>query len=460
MTISPRFPRKRGRAADRSILDIDDQKEETMRQSISRRHLLKTSAATATAAAIGASWTAGTAAAPGRAPAHISRLSQSQGMNLVLAIQDFAHAALQPIVDEWGEETGNTVTLESGPVSGQEMVTKYAPAFQSETSPVDVFSDADDSSPTFMRAGWIEPLDDAIPQETWDDFPESFAQQIEVWHSYDGSRYRVPHEFAIGYTFYRKDWFDERSMEPPTTWEEVVSIGQEFTEPPVYGTLEALIKPGLMYVYMAYVTAQAGGNIFEFDDATAEAFQFAYDLIHTHGVMAETALSSDYTQQNEEYMNDHVAFMRQWPFFWDVSRGDAERYTEGKAEIALPPAGPAGALSWWGGWGFSVPAFAPNKEAALDLIAFITAPAQAARLAQGHSFYATPRASILEALGEEGLAPYMKLYADNNVPAPRPFHEKVAEAQGVVDDVGSLFLTDQASLEEAMETGRERIAAL
>jgi hypothetical protein len=63
-------------------------------------------------------------------------------------------------------------------------------------------------------------------------------------------------------------------------------------------------------------------------------------------------------------------------------------------------------------------------------------------------------------MGEEGLAPYMKLYADNNVPSPRPFHEKIAEAQAVVDDVGSLFLTDQSSLEEALQTGKDRIADL
>lgn len=441
-------------------IDVENHEEETMNPSLSRRHLMKATAATAAATTLGLSWKGGTAARPGWAPAQISRLSQSSGMNVVLAIQSFAHEALQPVVDAWGTETGNTVTLESGPVTGQEMITKYAPAFQAGSSPVDVFSDADESSPVFMRAGWVEPLDEAIPQETWDDFPASFDQQIEVWHSYEGARYRVPHEFAIGYTFYRKDWFDKRNMGPPTTWDEVVSVGKEWTESPGWGTMEAMIKPGLMYVYMAYLTSQTGGSIFEFDDATAEAFQFAYDLIYTHKIMPETALSSDYTMQNEEYMSDRVAFMRQWPFFWDVARGDAERYEEGMAEIALPPAGPAGALSWWGGWGFSVPTYAPNKEAALDLLAYITAPTQAAVLAQGQSFFATPRASILEALGDNGIAPSMKLYADNNVPAPRPFHEKIAEAQSVVDDVGSLFLTKQSTLEEAMQTGKDRIASL
>jgi ABC-type glycerol-3-phosphate transport system substrate-binding protein len=431
-----------------------------MNRTFSRRTMLGTGAAASAVAIAGPTLANSASAGPMAAPAHVRKLSQSSGATLKLAIQAFAHDALKPVLDDWSAATGNTVELESGPVSGQEMITKYAPAFQSETSPVDIISDADDSSPTFMRAGWIEPLDGVIPDTTWADFPESFTQQIETWHSYDGVRYRIPHEFAIGYTFYRKDWFDEKSVAPPTSWDEVVSVGQEFTADPVWGTLDGITKPGLTYVYLAYLAAQSGGQIFEFDDATAEAFQFAYDLIYTNKVMPETALSSDYTQQNEEYMNGHVAFMRQWPFFWDVARGDADRYTEGMAEIALPPAGPAGAYSWWGGWGFSVPKFAPNKEAALDLVAYLTAPEQIVRLAEGQSFFATPRASILDALGDNGLAPYMKLYADNDVPSARPFHEKVAEAQAVVDDVGSLFLTNQASLEEAMATGKDRIADL
>jgi ABC-type glycerol-3-phosphate transport system substrate-binding protein len=393
--------------------------------------------------------------APTEAPA-----ASAGGKTLVLAIQGFAHDAMKPVLKTWEDKTGNTVTLETGPVSGNEMITKYAPAFQSGTSPVDVMSDADDSGPSFYRAGWIEPLEGVIPQATWDDFPESFKQQIEVWHSFDGKRYRVPHEFAIGYTFYRKDWFDEKQLTPPKTWDDVVQIGKEFTNAPVFGTMEALIKPALAFVYMAYLAAQSGGNVFEFDDGTARAFQFAYDLIHTHKIMPETTVSMDYTQQNEEYMKDHVAFMRQWPFFWDVARGNKDWYQEGRADIALPPAGDAGAKSWWGGWGFSVPAAAPNKPEALDLIAHITGPENAPILAKGQSWFVMPRKSIMAAMGTEGLAVHMQQYADAGVPSPRPFHAKVAEAQSVVDDVASSYLTKQMSLADAMAQGQERIKVL
>lgn len=125
------------------------------RNKLNRRDLLKVSSAAAGAAAAGVALGRGASAGPIHAPALISRRGQSGGKTVTFAIQAFTHDALRPILAEWEESTGNTVTLESGPVSGQEMITKYAPAFQAETSPVDLFSDADDSNPTFMRASWL-----------------------------------------------------------------------------------------------------------------------------------------------------------------------------------------------------------------------------------------------------------------------------------------------------------------
>jgi multiple sugar transport system substrate-binding protein len=299
-----------------------------------------------------------------------------------------------------------------------------------------------------------------IPQETWDDFPKIFSPQIEVWHSYQSRRYRVPHEFSIGYFWYRQDWFNQLGLEPPKTWEEFVTVGQAFTRDEVSGTLEALLKPGLMFVYLAYITAQSGGYLFNFDEQTAAAFQFVYDLIHTHKIMPEESLNMDYTRQNEAYMQNRVAMMRQWPYFWGVSRDNTNWYTKGKAEITLPPAGPAGAKSWWGGWGFSVPKYAPNKEEALDLIRWITSNENAPVLAKGQSWFVMPRKSILTEMGDEGLVSHMRMYIENNVPSARPFHEKPAQAQDVVDEVGALFLTRKISLAEAMRQGAEWIKAL
>jgi ABC-type glycerol-3-phosphate transport system substrate-binding protein len=317
----------------------------------------------------------------------------------------------------------------------------------------------DDSGPVFYRAGWIEPLDDVIPPETWDDFPKIFTPQIKVFHAYQGKRYRIPHEFAIGYFWYRQDWFNQKGVQPPKTWDEFAATAKTFTQGNVAGTLEGL-KPGFIYPYLAYCTAQAGGQLFNFDEQTATAFQFVYDLIYTHKVLPESALSMDYTNQNDAYMQDRVAMMRQWPYFWGVAHDNKNWYAAGKAEIALPPAGPAGAKSWWGGWGFCVPKAAPNKEQALDLIRWISSNENAPLLARGQSWFIMPRKSILTALGNEGLLAFMKMYIENNVPSARPFHEQQDKAEAIVNDIGALFLTKQISLAEAMKQGAERIKSL
>jgi ABC-type glycerol-3-phosphate transport system substrate-binding protein len=185
-------------------------------------------------------------------------------------------------------------------------------------------------------------------------------------------------------------------------------------------------------------------------------------MIHTHRIFPEEALNQDYTAQNNLYMSDSVAFMRQWPFFQAVAEDNTEWYAPEKVAIALPPAGPAGSKSWIGGWGYSIPTYAPNPEGAQELLRYLTSAEVATELARQQGFLLTPRYSILEAMADSGdeLIAAMTLYAENDVFAPRAFHPRVAEAQTVVDDMASLFLTNQASLSEVLEQGKELIAAL
>ena len=425
---------------------------------LSRRTFLKGTAGSI-AAALAASGNGGFLSQSIFAP----NIVRAQNNTVVFAIQEFTHDILREVLPQFEEATGLTVELEGGPVSGNDMLTRYAAQFASGESSVDLFSDADDSSPTFMRAGWVKPLNDIIPAETWDDFPASMQAHIDGFLSIDGVRYRIPHEFAVGYFFNRQDWLDERGLSAPTTWEELVEIGKEFTDADtgVWGTTDGLIKPALLYVYVAYLTAQSGGMVFDFDEATGEALQFLHDMIHTHKIFPETALNNDYSAQNELYMADKVAFMRQWPFFQGVAEGNAEWFAPEKLVITVPPAGPAGSKSWIGGWGYSIPTYAPNSEGAEELIRFLTSTEIAPVLAEQQGFLLTPRTSILEVLDQENpLVQAMALYAEEDVFAARPFHARVAEAQTVVDDMASLFLSNQSSLSEVLEQGKQLIAAL
>jgi len=436
---------------------MSDEKK-ILKSSVSRRTFLK-----GTAAAVAAGLAGGGMFA--KQGIFAPRLARAQSGTVVLAVQNTAnfHEVVQGVLAKFEEDTGLTVEMEGGPISGNEMLTKYSAAFASGTSPVDVMSDADDSSPTFMRAGWVKPLNDIIPQETWDDFPDSMKAHIDGFLSIEGERYRIPHEFAVGYFFNRQDWLDEKGLSAPTTWEELVNVGKEFTDSAngVWGTTDGLIKPALLYVYVAYLTAQSGGKVFDFDEQTGEALQFLYDMIYTHQIFPETALNNDYTAQNALYMEDKVAFMRQWPFLQGVAEAATDWYAPEKVVITVPPAGPAGSKSWIGGWGWSIPTYAPNPDGAAELIKYLTSPEVAPILAEQQGFFLTPRKSILAVLDPENpLVQAMSLYADEDVFSARPFHPRVAEAQTVVDDMASLFLSKQASLADVLAQGKELIAAL
>ncbi|HVO41611.1 MAG TPA: hypothetical protein VMT34_03255, partial [Aggregatilineales bacterium] len=154
--------------------------------------------------------------------------------------------------------------------------------------------------------------------------------------------------------------------------------------------------------------------------------------------------------------------MREWPFFQGVAVALKDWYADNKMVIELPPAGKAGPKSWVGGWGWSIPKSAPNLDGAKQLLAYMTSVDIAPKLAEQQAFLLTPRASILKALSGKpnAIVAAMQKYSDANVFTPRPFHPRLAEAQTVVDDIASLFLTKQASLADALKQAKERMAAL
>jgi multiple sugar transport system substrate-binding protein len=377
------------------------------------------------------------------------------------SVQSFAHEALQPFLTEFKDKTDITVKLESGPATAQDVMTKLIPAFSSGTTPYDVVDVGDPDGEAFIRGGWLESLDSVLSADFWDDFSPSMKESTATWSQVDGKTYRIYHNWELGYFWNRKDILGGLNLEIPTTWDELVEVGTKAKQrEQMFGFADAASKPGLMFVYLAYLTAQAGGNLYEFDEGTRNAFKFAHDLIYEHEIFPKEALTWSYDQLNASYTGDKLLTMREWTFFWDVAAGQKQWYKPEKANVSLPPAGPGGAKTWAGGWGWSVPKFTEKKEAALEFIKFISSKENAPRLAKANSFFATARNSVLQELGNEGILQYMKLYTEKGAVTPRPYTQQSAKAETVVDDVGQGYLTNQMDLDTAMQQGKQRIAAL
>lgn len=373
------------------------------------------------------------------------------------AVDDLKRALVEL---QFTEKTGIEVEVVTRPGSPPEFLSQMTSAFIAGTTPYDVVDIEDDVAISFSRAGWLEPLNDLFDDEFWADWPADMRAMVDVWHTHNGEIFRIPHNFEAQYFFYRKDLFDAAGLTAPRTWDEMVMAGKRLTTEDRWGLTDGLAKGAYLAVYMGYMTQQAGGNVYDFDDSLRTSLQFIHDMMHEHRIMPVAALNKDYDAINVDYMNDRVAMMRQWPFFYDVSRSDPDWFAEDKVAIALPPAGPASGETYAAAWGWVIPVTSDKKEAAKTFVQFINSIENAPKLAEMSVWYLNTRYSVMSAMQGRGLAGHLQQYSQAGVIGTRPFHPNFLEANAVVEDLASAYLTNQITLDQVIERGRARMQTL
>src|SRR6266545_548494 len=425
------------------------------RDGLSRRDFLRLAGTTAAAAGLAAC-----------VPGASSGSTSVKGSTVVLGITDVWKDAYTKMLADVGftKQTGVNVKLEVRPGTPDELITQMTGAIQAGKTPYDVFDIEDEVAITASRAGWLSGLDHFLPGAFWDDFPPAMMDMVKTWYQYKGETFRIPHNYEAQYTFYRKDWFDAKGVAVPKTWADVAALGPVFTDTGknVWAVEDGLKKGAFLNVFVAYMTKQAGGNSFDTDDHLRQALEYVHDLMYKQKAMNPAALQKDYEAQNADYTADRVAYMRQWPYFYDVSRAKADWFKEGKAEIALPAQGPGGQSNgtYVAAWGWAIPRTTRNKQAAEELVRFLVDAKNAPRMAQSNQWFLNARKSVLSVAGDKGIGQFLKTYSDAGVVGTRPFHPKFVEALAVIEDGSSAFLTNQLSVDAAIKQMKDGMAAL
>jgi multiple sugar transport system substrate-binding protein len=420
-------------------------------KNLSRRHFLKLTSAAAAAAAL-----------PKSAFAVPNLIFQRDP--ITLAVGGWAVEGITELLEtlEFTTQTGIEVDVVTRPGAPDEMITQMAAGARANNSPYDVIDFEDELAIAGSRAGWYLGLDAILPSDFWEDWPEAMLSMVDVWDRHAGETFRIHHNYEACYWWYRADWFQERGVEVPTTWEEVAALGAVFSNPEegVWATEDGLSSGGFLNVYLAWITLQAGGNPFDVGEEFRTGLEYIYDLMHTNNTLNPASLQKDYDQQNADYLSDRVAFMRQWPFFYSVSRSAEDWYEEGKAEIALPPVGSGGLgnATYAAGWGWGIPTHTQRADEAKELVAFLVDRENAVRMAEYDVWYLSARNSVLDAVGDqEGVPAALKMYSDAGAIGIRPFHENFVEALSILEESASAYFTDQIDLDTAMSQAQSRL---
>lgn len=426
-------------------------------------------AAAPTAAPGAAAPTAAAAApAPTAAPVPTTAPAAPAARKVRIAVGGWAEQGTKDLLAnaEFTKLTGIDVEVVLRTDTKETELARMVSATQAGDAPYDVLDFEDELATTFSQAGYMLPLDDLLPQGFWDDFPPSMIENHKIWSTREGELFRVLHNWEMPFWFYRKDWFTEKGVAVPTTWDEVRSLGPVFTDEAtgVWASVDGLIKGAFLNVYLAWVSLQAGGSPFDLGDPYKQALEYIHDLMYKDKVLNPASLQKDYNQQNADYVADRVAFMRQWPFFYDVARSDDNKawFNEDKVQIALPPAGPGGKgnLTYAAGWGFGVVKSSPNIEEAKELFQFLISKETAVKAVDTSFWFLNARTSVLEAAGGKGVAAPTKLYSDAGAIGVRPFHPRFVEALTIIEDTAAGFLTDQTSLDDSLAQAKDQLAKL
>lgn len=376
------------------------------------------------------------------------------------ALGGWAVDSMQKIINEleFTKETGIKVNILKRP-GDADFASKMLGAFQANTSPYDIFDDSD-ASTQFIGSGFIEPLDDLLPKNFWDDWPKEMMSMVNIWAKHKGETFRIHHNYEAQYTWYRKDIFEKKGISPPKTWDEQKEMGAIFTNENngIWATSDGML-PNFFAVYLGYITNQAGGNKHDVGEEYATALQYIYDLMYKYKTLNPASLQKNYDQQNSDYTSNRIMYMRQWPFFYDVSRSNKDWFSEEKVEVALPPIGPGGKSmsTYAAGWGWVIPKTAPKKDAAKELMKWLVDKDNAAKMVDYSVWYLSSRKSVLKRAGSKGLAGYLKLYSDEGVISARPFHPKFNQAKNILEEEAGAFLTKQKSLKETLTDSKNRL---
>ena len=225
--------------------------------------------------------------------------------------------------------------------------------------------------------GFIEPLNSYVENwEDWGSVSEFLKDQVT---SYDGNIYSIPYGVYERALFYRKDWFEDKNIAVPKTWDDLYNAAVELTDPTQnrYGysfrggagtvgfmqmTLLSFADPAKLDIGVPFI-ANDCKSIYDQPEAI-DALNF-YKKLYEDGSHPDS-IAWGYPEMVEAFYSGVTAMLIQDP---EVVATCEEYMEEGTWDVAPLPVGPSGQALFPAGFaGWGIAANSKNKDAAWDFL--------------------------------------------------------------------------------------------
>jgi multiple sugar transport system substrate-binding protein len=254
--------------------------------------------------------------------------SESEMMGLEQATTSFA--ALYP-----------NVTITSENIPNADYMTQFTTAAVGGALP-DVAMAATDRIPDMLALGGLVDLTERF--NAWED-RANISESLMPGATIDGQIVGLPMFLFVDWLYYRKDWFEEAGLQPPTTWEEMREAAIALTDPG-QGRFGFGLRGGdggqghvlnIMRAYGGLSVDEAGVPVIE-RDAAIEAVTFWSGLFTTDAVAPPSAPNDSYSQIMQAFRTGQTAMLLHHTGSLAEILGDL---TTDQVMTTLVPAGPA-----------------------------------------------------------------------------------------------------------------------
>ncbi len=228
----------------------------------------------------------------------------------------------------------------------------------------------------------IAPFDEVVKDDAGREWLGSFYPALMANGEIEGHVWGIPFQRSTIVAYYNKDKFKEAGLDPespPSTWDEMVAAGKALTKDGTYG----LMIPSTGYPYWMFqaLAIQNGKELMSgdgletyFDDpAVVEALEFWRSLSAEHGIMPSGTV--EWGTLRQAFLEGQTAMM--WHTTGNLTAvKDAATFDFGVSVLPgnVRPGSPTGGGNFY----LFKDTTDEEREAALKLIQFMTAPEQAA----------------------------------------------------------------------------------
>ncbi len=424
--------------------------------SLSRRTLLKATAAVGAATTLGAASKRSAYALP----------TYLQGTSLVIAMTDGDAPKAQPLIDDYAKANNVTIEVQQNPYAALQQ--KLTLSLTQGTGDYDVVTLDDPWMPQFAGGQFLMNLQELMEKKGEKVDPDFIPELLALGDFPKGSGLRgIPWVGNVQVFAWRSDVLKEMGIELPKSWDDVLAAAQKITE--AKGG-EGLYGVGLRGqagnpAATSFLPILRGYGTDLFNDKwepqlETDAAKKAMATTLALAKVAPPGVENCDHATNGRNMYSGVTAMSGdiWPDQLLQIYDPSVSKVVGKVDIGGEPAAegvkPA---NMTGNWLLGIPEGAKDPDAALAFITWFTAPEQQKRLLMDQSIPAT-RTSVMtdpEAVAKFPFLPGLLAAAKNALPRPRTPSYNAVEA--VYGQYVAQAIAGQVSGDEALANANKDI---